>query len=441
MTVRVIIGTQWGDEGKGKITDYYANSADVIARFQGGNNAGHTIIFENAATGKRETFKLHVIPSGVLHPGKKAVIGNGVVVDPGKLLEEIEGLRDAGYPVNNLYISDRANITMPYHLILDGLEEKMKGKHGVGTTKRGIGPTYTDKAARYGIRFSDILDREVLKEKLDLIVPYKQKQLKVMESDEKISKQNLFYSLVEYGNKLEDHITDTSLLIFNDVTKGKEVLLEGAQGTHLDVDHGNYPFTTSSNTVSGNASTGLGIGPTMIDEVIGVVKAYTTRVGEGPAPTELQDEIGKYIQDKGHEYGATTGRPRRCGWLDMVMVRYSARVNGLTGIVITKLDVLGGLDTIKVAEAYEYNGEKIVDLPSNIHILNDCTPVYREFPGWPDYTEDQWNAMVKEGVNSLPKELIDYVIHISNDISTPIKLLSVGPARHETIEVADGSLQ
>lgn len=438
MAVRIVIGTQWGDEGKGKITDYYAASADIIARFQGGNNAGHTIVFDNHATGKQETFKLHVIPSGILHEGKKAVIGNGVVVDPGKLLEEIEGLKEAGYTVDNLFISDRAHITMPYHLLMDGLEEKMKGNLGAGTTKRGIGPTYTDKTARFGIRFADILDREVLKEKLDLVVPYKQKQLKAMDSEETLSKQEMFYSLVEYGNKLEKHITDTSRLIYDDYRKNREILLEGAQGTHLDVDHGIYPFTTSSNTVAGNAATGLGIGPTIIDEVIGVVKAYTTRVGDGPVPTELQDEIGKYIQNKGQEYGATTGRPRRCGWLDMVMVRYSARVNGLTGIVITKLDVLGGLETIKVAVAYEYNREKLMDFPANMRILGECTPVYREFPGWPDLTDEQWEKVVKDGVDALPRELLNYVRFISEEIETPVRLISVGPARHQTIEVKDG---
>ncbi|MCK4614679.1 MAG: adenylosuccinate synthase [Thermoplasmata archaeon] len=438
MAVRVIIGTQWGDEGKGKITDYYAEKADVIVRFQGGNNAGHTIIFQNPATGKTEKFKLHVIPSGILHLGKKAVIGNGVVVDPGKLLEETEGLKEAGYGTDNLYISDRANITMPYHLIIDALEDKMKGKLGAGTTQRGIGPTYTDKAARYGIRFSDILDRGVLKEKLDLIVPYKQKYLKLFDSGESLSKQELFYSMIEYGNKLRNYITDTSKLICNEIKKGKEVLLEGAQGTHLDVDHGIYPYTTSSNTVAGNAATGSGIGPTMIDEVIGVVKAYTTRVGGGPVPTELEDETGNYLLDKGKEYGATTGRARRCGWLDMVMVRYSARVNGLTGIVITKLDVLGGLERLKAAVSYDYNGERIMDFPANMRILAECTPVYKEFPGWPDYSEEQWGEIVREGIGSLPKELKTYVRFISKEINTPIKLLSVGPVRHQTIEVKDG---
>ncbi len=440
MAIRVVIGTQWGDEGKGKITDYFADSADVIARFQGGNNAGHTIIFNNSATGKQETFKLHVIPSGILHKGKKAVIGNGVVVDPGKLLEEIEGLKEAGYSVENLYISDRAHITMPYHLIMDGLEEKMKGDLGAGTTRRGIGPTYTDKIARYGIRFADIMDREVLKEKLDLVVPYKQKQLNAMDSGESLSKQEIFYSIVEYGNKLGDHITDTSRMIFDEHQKNREILLEGAQGTHLDVEHGIYPFTTSSNTVAGNAATGIGIGPTMIDEVIGVVKAYTTRVGEGPVPTELEDETGRYIQDKGKEFGATTGRPRRCGWLDMVMIRYSARVNGLTGIVITKLDVLAGLDSIKVAVAYEYNGEKLVDFPANMRILGECVPIYKEFPGWPDMTDDQWEEIVSQGVKALPRELLGYVRYISNEIDVPVKLISVGPARHQTIEVKDGNL-
>lgn len=438
MTVTVIVGTQWGDEGKGKITDYYAERADVIVRFQGGNNAGHTIIFDNPSNGRREEFKLHVIPSGILHQGKKVVIGNGVVVDPGRLLEELEGLKEMGYSADNLYISDRAHIIMPYHLIIDALEDRLKGNLGAGTTKRGIGPAYTDKVARYGIRFADILDREVLREKLDLVVPIKQKQLWIFDSKETISKQELFYSLMEYGKKLESHIADTGRLLYDELRKGKSILLEGAQGTHLDIDHGIFPYTTSSNTVAGNAATGSGLGPTAINEVIGVVKAYTTRVGEGPVPTELEDETGKYLQDKGHEYGATTGRPRRCGWLDMVMVRYSARINGLTGLAITKLDVLGGLDTLKVAVAYECEGETLRDFPANMRKLAECKPVYREFPGWPDFTQEQWDRMVKGGLDALPQELLNYAHFISEDTGTPVSLLSVGPARHQTIEVKGG---
>jgi len=440
MVVRVIIGTQWGDEGKGKITDYYADNADVVARFQGGNNAGHTIMFQNPATGVLEEFKLHVIPSGILHQGKKAVIGNGVVVDPGKLLEEVDGLKQAGYHVDNLYISDRATLTLPYHLTFDDLEEKMKGAQGAGTTKRGIGPTYTDKVARYGIRFTDILDRDVLKEKLDLIIPYKQKCLKVFDGNETLSKQQIFYSLQEYGKKLEPYICDTSRMIHDEIQKNRQILLEGAQGTHLDVDHGIYPFTTSSNTVAGNAATGVGIGPTMIKDVIGVVKAYTTRVGAGPVPTELEDEVGRHLQDKGKEFGATTGRPRRCGWLDMVMVRYSARINGLTGIAITKLDVLGGLDTIKAAIAYEYQGERLEDFPANMRILAECNPIYKEFNGWSDLSDEQWEGIVNDGITALPKELTDYVRFISQEIDVPVNLISVGPARHQTIEVEGGTL-
>ena len=440
MPVRVIIGTQWGDEGKGKITDYYARSADMVARFQGGNNAGHTIVFDHPDTGSPQTFKLHVIPCGILHPGTRAVIGNGVVVDPERLLEEIAGLEKVGYSTEGLFISDRAHITLPHHLILDGLEERTKGNLGAGTTMRGIGPTYTDKVARYGIRFADILHREVLKEKLDIVIPLKQKQLAAMDSDETLSKQEIFHTLIRYGERLAPHITDTSRLLYDEYRKGGDILLEGAQGTHLDVDHGIYPYTTSSNTVAGNAATGVGLGPTVIRDVFGVVKAYTTRVGEGPMPTELQDEIGKHLQERGREFGATTGRPRRCGWLDMVMVRYAARVNGLTGLVTTKLDVLSGLETLKVAVAYEHHGERILDTPANMRTLAECTPVYREFPGWHDPPGDQWEDIVKEGVNALPPELLRYVRFISEDTGVPLKLISVGPGRDQTIELDEGTV-
>ena len=430
MTVTVIIGTQWGDEGKGKITDYYAENVDIIARFQGGNNAGHTIVVDD------EVYKFHLLPSGIIRPEKTVVIGNGVVIDCEVLLSELEAIEKRGFKINNLYISDRANVIMSYHRILDGLQEQslVEGKK-IGTTKRGIGPTYSDKIARYGIRMHDLIDEEALKERLDTLVPLRQKMMEVYGSHERISKKELLKKYSKYGKKLSKFVTDTSVFINKAVDEGKNILFEGAQGAMLDVDFGTYPFTTSSHTVAGGACIGLGVGPKRIDKVVGVVKAYTTRVGGGPLPTELSDEIGEHLLKKGGEYGTTTGRPRRCGWLDLVVVRHAARLNSLDAVVITKIDVLGGLKKIKICKAYELEGKIIKDFPASLKILAKCKPVYDEQAGWDDFTKEEGRIMAKEGLSALPQEMKNYISYIEKNLGVPVEIVSLGPGRKETVDL------
>lgn len=421
----MIVGTQWGDEGKGKVTDFFSRDADYIVRFQGGNNAGHTIVLGD------EEFKLHVVPSGIFREGKKAVIGNGVVVDPGVLLDEIEGLEERGVDTSDLILSDRANLIMPYHRTMDEVEEKLKGNLKAGTTKRGIGPCYSDKVGRFGIRVADILKPEVLKKKLETTVKVKNKIFSSLDTDYEFDVDELHEEYLEYGEKLSEYIDDTSVVLNDALEEGRSVLFEGAQGTHLDIDHGVYPYTTSSHTVAGGASIGTGLGPRRIKDVIGVVKAYTSRVGTGPFPAELEDETGEHIRDKGDEYGTTTGRPRRCGWLDMVMVRYSARVNSLTGLAVTKLDVLAGLDEVKVCTHYEYKGEKIEHFPAQIEDLYEYEPVYKTFKGW---EERDWDELAEKGFSSLPSEMKEYLKFIEKDTGCPVDLVSIGPKRTQTIE-------
>jgi len=427
MSVRVIIGAQWGDEGKGKVTDYFAKQADIICRFQGGNNAGHTIV-----VGDR-TYKFHIMPSGVLHEGKTVMLGNGVVIDPEVLLGEIRKVKEDGRTIEDLLISERAHVIMPYHIILDGIEEKMKGSYKAGTTKRGIGPAYTDKVGRFGLRMGDIIDDTVLREKLDIVLAQKQTIFEYYELPEKLDKEEVFNKIKAIGEQLCPHIANTMVHLNEAIAEGKQVLLEGAQGTHLDIDHGIYPYTTSSNTVVGGACTGTGIPPSRIDEVIGIVKAYTTRVGVGPVPTELFDEVGNHLATVGAEFGATTGRARRCGWLDMVLVRYAAMINGFSSLVITKLDVLAGLETVRVCTHYELNGEKLIHFPANMKVLAQCKPVYREFVGWPEFTKEEWREMAEKGYDSLPEELKAYVEFIAEDCKTPVGIVSVGPERSMTI--------
>jgi len=433
MTVRVVIGAQWGDEGKGKITDYFAREADIICRFQGGNNAGHTIV-----VGKKK-YKFHIMPSGVLHKGKTLVLGNGVVIDPEVLLEEMEKVKKEGQHIPKLLISERAHVIMPYHRILDEMEEEMKGSYRAGTTKRGIGPAYTDKIARFGIRMGDIVDEVVLKEKLDMVLKQKTRIFKYYGVEENLDHKTIFSHLKKFGKMLQPYITDTAVYLNNAISKGKEILLEGAQGTHLDIDHGIYPYTTSSNTVAGGASTGTGIPPSKIHEVIGIVKAYTTRVGVGPVPTELKDEVGKHLQTVGGEFGATTGRMRRCGWLDLVLVRYAAMVNGFNSLVVTKLDVLGGLDTVKVCTHYIYNGKKISYFPSNMRVLASCTPVYKEFEGWDALTRDEWEELVKKGYHAFPEQLKNYINFIEKNTGVKVSIVSVGAERELTLHKDDSN--
>ncbi|MGB5156135.1 adenylosuccinate synthetase [Desulfobacterium sp. N47] len=420
----VIIGTQWGDEGKGKVVDLLAEYADLVVRFQGGNNAGHTMV----VNGKQ--FISHIVPSGILQ-NKICIIGNGVVIDPKVLLEEIESLKSKGVSISpeNLMISENAHIIMPYHKNIDLASESTKGENKIGTTGRGIGPCYEDKASRKGIRFVDFIDPEVFKEKVCSVLPEKNFILEKYLSDKALDADSIIKEYSFYAKQLAPFTKNVSVIIFNALKSGKQILFEGAQGTHLDIDHGTYPFVTSSNTVSGNAACGSGIGPKAITGVIGIVKAYTTRVGAGPFPTELFDETGDYMQKKGAEFGATTGRKRRCGWLDMVILRNAARLNSLTGLAITKLDVLGGIKTLKICTGYEYNGKIIEDMPASIKLLSACKPVYEEMPGW---DEDISGIRIYE---NLPETTKQYLKRIEELIETPINIVSVGPGRDETIVI------
>ena len=421
MTVTLVIGTQWGDEGKGKVVDYFSKDADYVVRFQGGNNAGHTI-----KVGE-EVYKLHVIPSGVIQ-GKTGVIGNGVVIDPEILINEINELTNRGIKPK-LLISDRANIIMPYHKILDGAEEQYLDEKKIGTTKRGIGPCYSDKVSRNGIRTIDLTDKKTLSKLLDRIVPIKQKIIDIYRIDKKIDKKEILEVYSNYGKQLKNYITTTHIELNKSIQKGKNILLEGAQGTMLDVDFGTYPYTTSSHVIAGGSTIGTGIGPKHINEIIGIVKAYTTRVGEGPLPTELFDEMGKYLQQKGHEFGTTTSRPRRCGWLDLVVVRHACMISGITKLAITKLDVLDSLRQVKICTHYQLNGKKIDYFPANIEDVKQCKPIYKEFKGWNEIDKNS------SKFSDIPKEAQDYLHFIEKELQVPISVISIGPGRRETIEI------
>ena len=421
MTVTLVIGTQWGDEGKGKVVDYFSKDADYVVRFQGGNNAGHTI-----KVGE-EVYKLHVIPSGVIQ-GKTGVIGNGVVIDPEILINEINELTNRGIKPK-LLISDRANIIMPYHKILDGAEEQYLDEKKIGTTKRGIGPCYSDKVSRNGIRTIDLTDKKTLSKLLGRIVPIKQKVIDIYRIDKKIDKKEILEVYSNYGKQLKNYITTTHIELNKSIQKGKNILLEGAQGTMLDVDFGTYPYTTSSHVIAGGSTIGTGIGPKHINEIIGIVKAYTTRVGEGSLPTELFDEMGKYLQQKGHEFGTTTSRPRRCGWLDLVVVRHACMISGITKLAITKLDVLDSLRQVKICTHYQLNGKKIDYFPANIEDVKQCKPIYKEFKGWNEIDKNS------SKFSDIPKEAQDYLHFIEKELQVPISVISIGPGRRETIEI------
>jgi len=420
----VIVGTQWGDEGKGKIVDLLAEFADIVVRFQGGNNAGHTMVVDG------EQFISHLVPSGILQ-GKTCLLGNGMVVDPEVLVEELDNLNNRGIDVgpDRLKISEKAHIIMPYHKHIDLARENMKGDQKIGTTGRGIGPCYEDKATRRGVRFVDLLDPKEFDEKIKTILEEKNFYLEHFFSAETLDPAGIIDQYKGYADRLSSHIINISILMNQAIKENKQILFEGAQGTHLDIDHGTYPFVTSSNTVSGNACCGAGIGPKEINGVVGIVKAYTTRVGSGPFPTELFDEIGDKLQKKGAEFGATTGRKRRCGWLDTVLLRNAARLNGLTGLVITKLDVLDGLEDLKICTEYEYNGKIIRDFPASLKILGSCKPVYEVLSGWP---EDISSIRKFE---ELPENARPYLNRIEELTETSIDIISVGPGREETIVV------
>ncbi len=424
MPAVVVIGSQWGDEGKGKITDFLAEKADMVVRYQGGNNAGHTVVVDG-----RE-FKLHLIPSGILYPGKTCIIGNGVVIDPKVLVKELDYLESQGINTDNLKISLRAHLIMPYHVRLDELDEEMKGANKIGTTKRGIGPAYMDKAARVGLRIVDLLDEEEFAARLKRNLEDKNRLLTRVYEAEGFDFDAVFKES-GYVKRLEGHIIDTSVLINEFLAQGKNVLFEGAQGTLLDMDHGTYPYVTSSHPIAGAACIGAGVGPSVINKTVGIVKAYTTRVGEGPFPTELLDEEGDLIRQRGYEYGTTTGRPRRCGWLDVVILKYAARVNGLNNIAITKLDVLDQLEKVKICVAYKYKGEIMKEFPASLKVLAQCEPVYEEYDGW---MTDTTNAKTYE---ELPLNARRYIERLSELINVPPAIIAVGPGREQTI-VQDG---
>ena len=421
MTVTMVLGTQWGDEGKGKVVDYYAKDANYVVRFQGGNNAGHTIKVRD------EVYKLHIIPSGVIQ-GKTGVIGNGCVVDPEVLLGELEQLQQRGISPR-LLLSDRANIIMPYHKLLDGAEEQLLGDKQIGTTKRGIGPCYSDKIARKGIRAIDLTDKTVLSTRLDMILPIKQKLYDLYGISEPLDKQAILKTYTAFGKKLKSFITSTHLELNKAIANNAAILLEGAQGTMLDVEYGTYPYATSSHTIAGGACIGAGIGPRCIDDIVGIVKAYTTRVGAGPFPTELFDDVGKHLSKVGHEFGTTTSRPRRCGWLDLVVVRHSCMISGITKLAITKLDVLNGLSNLKVCTGYKVKGKTIDYFPAEISEVEQCTPVYKTFHGWESIDTPA------QSLSDLPKEAQEYLAFIEDHVGVPIALVSIGPGRNETIEV------
>lgn len=417
----VIVGTQWGDEGKGKIIDYLAKEADMVVRGQGGNNAGHTVVVGD------KKYALHLIPSGVLYDDKKNIIGNGVVLDPEGFLKELETLESQGINTSNIVISDRAHIVFPYHKVLDALSESKRGDSKIGTTKKGIGPCYMDKIERTGIRACDLLDKEVFIQKAAAQIEKKNIIIEKIYNGEKLDKDQIINQFLEYADKLRPFIKDTTVLVYDALKEGQKVLFEGAQGTLLDIDLGTYPYVTSSHPTSGGFTIGAGIGPTMIEEVLGISKAYTTRVGKGPFVTEEDNETGDKIRIAGHEFGTTTGRPRRCGWFDAVIVKYAVRTNGITALSLMLLDVLSGFDTIKICTAYEYEGQIIEHFPASLEMLEKCKPIYKEFKGW---SEDITSCTTYE---ALPQNAKDYIEAIEKAVEVPVKIISVGPKRSQTI--------
>ena len=418
----VIVGAQWGDEGKGKIVDLLTRYADIVVRFQGGNNAGHTIVL------KGEKFVFHLIPSGILYENKQCMIGSGVVVDPAVLIEEVNELKKRGYLKDDsqLMVSEEAHLILPYHRRIDIARDRV---FKIGTTGRGIGPAYEDKVARYGIRVVDLMDEEVFRKKLKSNLLQKNAYLSEVLKEEGFELSEIFDEFLRFKKQLEKYVRNTSIILYDEIQKGKHILFEGAQGALLDVDHGTYPYVTASNTVAGNACAGSGIGPTMIDSVIGVAKAYTTRVGEGPFPTELKDQVGERIREKGGEYGATTGRPRRCGWFDAVVVNHAIRINGIQEVAITKLDVLNDFDKVKICVGYRVNGKVLHHVPSNLKILESSEPIYEELDGW------RKEVKGTKKISELPVQAQRYLKRIEELTNVKIAMVSVGSERNETIEL------
>jgi adenylosuccinate synthase len=421
----IVVGAQWGDEGKGKITDLLSASADVVVRYQGGVNAGHTIVVQG------QTFKLHLIPSGILYPDTDCIIGCGTVIDPKVLIEELDKLEQLNISTRNLLISENAHVTMPYHRLIDQASEERRGSHKIGTTGRGIGPTYADKSERTGIRVLDLMDPEGLRKQLSWTINYKNVILEKLYSLPPLAPEQVIAEYLEYAERLRPHVVDTSLNIYDAIQRRRNILFEGAQGTLLDLDHGTYPYVTSSNPVAGGACVGTGVGPTMIDRVIGVAKAYTTRVGEGPFPTELDGRVGELLCDRGAEFGTTTGRKRRCGWFDAVIGRYAVRINGMDCLAITKLDVLDELEEIKVCVAYEIDGAHSRDFPTNARRFARCHPIYKTLSGW------QQSTAHCRSLDDLPRQALDYLKFLAELMEVPIAIVSLGASRDQTIIVED----
>ena len=421
MPVIAIIGGQWGDEGKGKVVDLLAQKAGVVIRFSGGDNAGHTVV---NPYGK---FRMHLIPSGIFSPHTVCIIGNGVVINPPVLIDEIDELNQHDVDTTRLFISDRAHLIMPYHLLLDGLEEESRGGKALGTTRKGVGPAFTDKTARLGIRSGDLLDKEELLERLRFILDYKNDVLTKIYGISPLSLDDIYRQYCQYGERLAPYIRETAIMLEEALNRDELVLLEGAQGTLLDPDFGTYPYTTSSSPLAGGGCLGAGLGPTRISRILGVFKAYCTRVGSGPMPTELKDETGDLIRERGQEYGTTTGRPRRCGWFDAVAARFSNRINGFTGVAVTRLDILDTLPCLKICIAYELDGHTIDYFPANLNALDRCQPIYEELPGWQAPTTN-----IRQ-YEQLPVEARQYIARLEELISCPVNLICVGPDREQTI--------
>jgi adenylosuccinate synthase len=421
--ITAIVGAQWGDEGKGKITDFFACESDYVVRFHGGNNAGHTIIVDG------NTFKLHLIPSGIVYGEPMSIIGNGVVVDPKVLLDEIAYVKEKG--INpKLMVSDRAHVIMPYHIAMDGALSGHQGDLAAGSTRRGIAPVYADKMFRNGIRMIDLLEPDVFREKLEKGYTFSKGIIeKILNQSFDISIDEIYNNYLKYGQKLKFYIRDTSVELYNAHKSGKSILFEGAQGISLDVDHGVYPYTTSSNTAAGHISTGTGVSFRNINRIIGVTKAYLSRVGNSPLPSEIHGEEAKSLREKGGEYGTTTGRPRRVGWIDLVQVRQAVRVNGLTEIALTKLDILNGFDKLPICIAYDVRGKRIIEMPASLTEYRNAKPIYETLPGWGNLPENIWD----KGYDAMPQTLKNYIAFIEREVDCPVKIVSVGPQRHETI--------
>ena len=421
MATAMVLGTQWGDEGKGKIVDYLAQKADVVIRSQGGNNAGHTVVVDDKA------FALRLLPSGILFSDKTCIIGSGVVVNPEVLLQELDGMKEKGVKVSKLEISTRAHVIMPYHIRIDEEDEKLKGDAKIGTTKNGIGPCYADKINRVGIRIGDLMDKDIFAKKLRVNLKLKNRLFETYYGCQGFDFDTIYQEYLGYAERIRPYVKDTNYSANVYVNEGKKVLFEGAQATMLDIDHGTYPFCTSSNPTAGGACTGSGVGPRRMENIVGVVKAYTTRVGAGPFPAEQNNEVGEYLRNTGHEFGTVTGRPRRCGWLDTAVVKYAAMLNSLDYLAITRLDILDDLDTIKICTGYRYNGQLLPEYPASLEVLEQVEPVYEDMPGWKTYIS------ASKPYDELPEAARKYVERISELVGVPLGIVSVGPNRSQTI--------